>query len=68
MVAIPPEDMVWFAVVVDGELVHYLPAHKTNEMFSAILRSSPIFIEVPHDARPQLGSTWDGESFTSPEE
>lgn len=60
------EDMVHFAVVVEGEVATYMAFPKEHEMNVAIYKSSPIFIEVPFDGKPGLGFNWDGTKFSAP--
>lgn len=60
------EDKVHFAVVVEGEVATYMAFPKEHEMIVAVYKSSPIFIEVPFDQKPVLGSNWDGEKFSEP--
>jgi hypothetical protein len=59
------EDMVHFAVVVDGEVATYVAFPQDRELFIAAYRSNPIFIEVPYDNKPAYGDLWDGEKFIS---
>ena len=61
------EDLIHFAVVVDGEVATYMAFPKEHEMNIAIYKSNPIFIEVPFNQKPGLGFQWDGEKFTVPE-
>jgi hypothetical protein len=60
------EDMVHFAVVVDGEVATFTGFPKENEMNIAIYKSNPVFIEVPFDQKPGLGFQWDGTKFFAP--
>jgi len=60
---IKPEDMVQFAVVVDGEVATFIAFPKDREMNIAIYKSNPIFIEVSPDNIPAHGDLWDGEKF-----
>ena len=61
------EDLIHFAVVVDGEVATYMAFPKEHEMNIAIYKSNPIFIEIPFNQKPGLGFQWDGEKFTAPE-
>ena len=56
-----------FAVIVDGEVASHIGFPPEDERNIAAYRSNPIFIEVPYEQRPVLGSTWDGEKFILPE-
>jgi hypothetical protein len=60
------EDLIHFAVVVEGEVATYMAFPKEHEMNIAIYKSSPIFIEVPFDQKPGLGFQWDGTKFSAP--
>lgn len=57
------EDLIHFAVVVDGEVATYMAFPKQHEMNVAIYRSNPVFIEVEHNQKPPLGYKWDGKMF-----
>lgn len=61
------EDLIHFAVVVDGEVATYMAFPKQHEMNIAIYKSNPIFIEVPFNQKPGLGFQWDGVKFSEPE-
>lgn len=58
---------IHFAVVVDGEVASHIAFPPEDEKNRAIYNSNPIFIEVPYEERPLLGSIWDGEKFIVPE-
>jgi hypothetical protein len=60
------ENMVHFAVVVEGEVATFMNFPKQAEMLIAIYKSNPIFIEVPFDQKPSLGFQWDGSKFSEP--
>jgi hypothetical protein len=60
------EDLVHFAVVVDGEVATFMAFPKEHEMNVAIYKSNPIFIEVPFNQKPALGFQWDGTQFSAP--
>lgn len=60
------EDLVHFAVVVEGEVGTFIAFPKKDEMLVAIYKSNPVFIEVPFDQKPGLGFNWDGEKFSAP--
>lgn len=63
---IKQEDLVHFAVAVDGEVVTFTAFPKDYEMLIAIYKSNPVFIEVPFDQKPSLGFQWDGSKFSEP--
>jgi hypothetical protein len=60
------EDLIHFAVVVEGEVATYMAFPKEHEMNIAIYKSNPVFIEVPFNQKPGLGLNWDGEQFSEP--
>ena len=56
-----------FAVIVEGEVVSYIAFPPEDELNTAAYSSNPVFIQVPYDNRPDLGSKWDGSKFTEPQ-
>ena len=60
------EDLVHFAVVVDGEVGTFIAFPKKDEMLVAIYKSNPVFVEVSPKQKPGLGFQWDGNKFSAP--
>jgi hypothetical protein len=60
------EDLVHFAVAVEGEVATFAAFPKDYEMLIAVYSSNPVFIKVPFDQKPSLGSIWDGTKFSEP--
>lgn len=61
-------DVVWFAIMVDGEVVHNIPIPNEPEFSKpiAVYRSNPVFMEVPGPITE--GLMWDGTTFAPPAE
>lgn len=59
-----------FAFIVDGEVIGTLTIPDTavnHERLWAGLASDPVVVDATDAANLQIGSTWDGESFSNPE-
>jgi hypothetical protein len=67
MQTMAPEDMDFFVAIVEGEVATFIAFSKNDERNQAAFSSSPTFVKVSYENLPQLGSTWDGVSFTAPE-
>lgn len=65
-----------FVLVIDGEVGTDLvfedqgdgPKFEANRMLAAALSSNPTILEVPSDSPVRSGWTWDGSTFTAPQE